>query len=118
MIYDGLADVSEKFDTFIFDAYGVFWEGSGFYAGSREIMQKLCQQGKTVVIVSNSTALGADLRVSYARRGLTEDHYSYLISSGDLLQYRLQKGDIAFASCPHPLKYYVTGKPHNKAFIG
>ena len=118
MIYNGLADVSEKFDTFIFDAYGVFWEGNGFYAGSREIMRQLKEQGKQVIIVSNSSALGSDLRVSYAKRGLLEDNYSYLVSSGDLLQYHLQKGDIAFASCPHPLKYYVIGKPHSKAFIG
>ena len=118
MIYNGLADITARFDTFIFDAYGVFWEGNGFYAGSREIMQKLCQQGKTVVIVSNSSALGNDLRISYAKRGLAENNYSYLISSGDLLQYRLQNGDISFETCPNPLKYYVIGKPHSKAFIG
>jgi ribonucleotide monophosphatase NagD (HAD superfamily) len=118
MIYSGLADVAAQFDTFIFDAYGVFWEGNGFYEGSREIMRRLLQQGKQVVIVSNSSALGSDLRVSYARRGLLEDNYSYLVSSGDLLQYHLQKGDITFAACTYPFKYFVIGKPHDKAFGG
>ena len=86
-----LADVALSFDTFIFDAYGVFWEGNGFYAGSREMMRQLKDQGKQVIIVSNSSALGSDLRVSYAKRGLLEDNYSYLVSSGDLLQYHLQE---------------------------
>lgn len=116
MIYNGLADITARFNTFIFDAYGVFWEGNGFYAGSREMMRQLMQQGKQVVIVSNSSALGSDLRVSYAKRGLAEDNYSYLVSSGDLLQYHLQKGDISFKACPNPLKYFVIGKPHSKAF--
>lgn len=116
MIYNCLADIAAKFDTFIFDAYGVFWEGNGFYEGSREMMRHLLQQGKKVIIVSNSSALGGDLRVSYAKRGLAEDNYSYLVSSGDLLQYHLQKGDISFKACPNPLKYFVIGKPHSKAF--
>ncbi len=118
MVYNDLRTIAEAFDVFIFDAYGVFWEGSGFYAGSREVMADLVQQGKTVVVVSNSTALGFDLMASYEKRGLKKDmHYQYFISSGDLLRKRLLAGDIAFSSCTQPQKYYVIGKPHDKAFL-
>lgn len=118
MIYNNLRAVADFFDIFIFDAYGVFWEGNGFYIGSREVMADLVQQGKTVVVVSNSTALGLDLMASYEKRGLKKDiHYQYLISSGDLLRQRLLSGNITFSSCAQPQKYYVIGKPHDKAFL-
>ena len=117
MIYNGLRAVAEAYDIFIFDAYGVFWEGNGFYAGSREVMADLVRSGKTVVVVSNSSALSSDLIASYDKRGLKQGvHYQYLMSSGDLLKQRLQSGQISFSSSPNPQKYYVIGKPHSKAF--
>lgn len=119
MIYNGLCEIADKFSTFIFDAYGVFWEGNGFYAGSLELMADLVQQGKIVAVVSNSTALGETLRASYAKRGMIDGvHYNYLISSGDLLRQSLIAGNICFTQCKNPQKYYVIGKPHSCAFIG
>lgn len=117
MIYNGLSEVADNFDIFLFDAYGVFWEGNKFYAGSLEMMQKLVRQGKIVAVISNSTQLSEDLAISYAKRGmLIKRDYNFMISSGDLLRYHLLKADISFASCKHPQKYYVIGSPHPKAF--
>lgn len=117
MIYNGLSDIADKFDTFLFDAYGVFWEGNDFYLNSREVMAELIKKGKTVVVISNSSSLGADVAQRYAQRGLLEKtHYNLLITSGDLLRHHLLAGDISFASCEHPQKYYVIGQPHHKAF--
>lgn len=119
MIYNGLMDIADKFDLFLFDAYGVFWEGKGFYLNSRETMAELVRQGKTVVIVSNTTQLHDDAVEAYIKRGLQPDeHYSYLMTSGDLLQKRLREGSISFESCPQPQTYYVIGYPHFKAFAG
>lgn len=119
MIYNNLSELSDKFDLFLFDAYGVFWEGSKFYDGSIETMRSLMAQGKTVVIISNSTQLGEDLISSYGKRGMLAGiDYHYLVSSGDLLRYHLLKGDIAFQNNPHPQNYFVIGQPHGKAFAG
>ena len=65
MIYNNLSEIADLFEVFIFDAYGVFWEGNGFYAGSREMMADLVAKGKTVAVVSNSSALSSDLIASY-----------------------------------------------------
>lgn len=117
MIYKGLSDIADKFDLFLFDAYGVFWEGNGFYQNSRETMAELVRQGKQVVVISNTTMLQNDIVASYTKRGLLpERDYNYIITSGDLLRSRLLKGDISFKNCVNPLKYYVIGLPHNKAF--
>jgi len=119
MIYKNLRDVAGQFEIFLFDAYGVFWEGSRFYAGSREIMAELVSKGKTVVILSNSTQLNEDMVLSYRKKGLLCGRdCSYMVSSGDVLRRQLLAGKISFSSCPNPRKYYVVGQPHVKAFAG
>ncbi len=117
MIYNNLAEISAGFDLFLFDAYGVFWEGNKFYAGSLETMRALVAQGKTVVVISNSTQMAEDLIGSYGKRGMIQGRdYNYMLSSGDVLRQHLIRTDIVFAKCLHPRKYYVIGKPHGKAF--
>ena len=117
MIYNSLNDVADNFDLFLFDAYGVFWEGNGFYHNSRETMAELVKKDKTVVVISNTTMLQPDLVKSYANRGIYEGkEYNYLITSGDLLRHNLLNENIHFAKCARPEKYYVIGQPHNKAF--
>ena len=117
MIYDNLAQIADDYDLFLFDAYGVFWGGSGFYANSLEQMRALVEQGKSVVVVSNSTRLHEDLEASYGRRGMIKGRdYNLLLSSGDVLRQHLLQGDISFNKCANPRKYYVIGQPHDKAF--
>ena len=117
MIYNNLIEISNNFDLFLFDAYGVFWEGSGFYANNRETMRELIAQGKTVAIISNSSALSADNIKSYEKRGLHQGaDYDFLITSGDLLRKALLEKSLKFNSCKNPHKYFVIGQPHIKAF--
>lgn len=117
MIYKSLAEISDRFDLFLFDAYGVFWEGSKFYDGSIETMHALVAQNKTVIVISNSTQMHEKLMESYGKRGLIAGtDYHFLLSSGDLLRHHLLMGDIAFKSNPHPRKYFVIGQPHATAF--
>lgn len=117
MIYNNLTEISNNFDLFLFDAYGVFYEGTGFYENSRETMRNLLEQGKTVAIISNTSALSTDNMEKYRKRGLHYgSDYNFLITSGDLLRKSLLEKNIKFASCENPRKYYVIGEPHKKAF--
>lgn len=117
MIYDNLAQIADDYDLFLFDAYGVFWSGSGFYGNSLEQMRALVEQGKTVAVVSNSTQLHEDLEASYGRRGMVKGRdYNFLFSSGDVLRQHLLQSNISFDKCRNPRKYYVIGQPHGKLF--
>lgn len=119
MLYNGVKDISDNFDLFLFDAYGVFWEGNGFYENSRETMRELVNQGKTVAIISNTTALFDDMIKSYEKRGISyKKDYNFFISSGDLLRKLLLEKAISFSSCKNPRRYFVIGQPHKKAFEG
>ena len=117
MIYENLLNLKDEFDLFLFDAYGVFWEGSGFYKNSRETMRELLNQGKIVMVISNSSALSEDNIKSYEKRGLSYGKdYNFLITSGDLLRKSLIDKSLCFSSCKNPHKYFVIGEPHKKAF--
>ena len=119
MIYESLREIADRFDVFLFDAYGVFWGGSGFYSGSKEVMSELVRQGKTVVVVSNTTQLHDDMVAGYAKKGLLEGrNCHYFVSSGEVLRRDLLRQNISFESCPEPRRFYVVGLPHNKAFDG
>ena len=116
-IHENLLSVSLGFDVFLFDAYGVFWNGKTFCPGSREVMETLMKEGKKVFILSNSTQLGADAMASYAKKGLLRGyHYTDFISSGDAAAQYLKEGRLSFASNPNPLTYYRFGSVGTKIF--
>ena len=52
-----ILEIKDDFDVFVFDIYGVIWDGKKVIAGFDEVMKILTQSGKRVVIMSNSTAL-------------------------------------------------------------
>ena len=113
MIYNSLLEIADKFEAFLFDAYGVFWNGSGFYKNSKETMQKLVAQGKTVVVVSNSTLLHDDMVTSYQRKNLLEGRdYTFMVSSGEVLRQDLINKKLNFIGN----KFYTIGAKHEKMF--
>lgn len=115
MIYSSLSEIADKFEVFLFDAYGVFWNGGGFYKNSKEIMQKLVAEGKTVVVVSNATLLHDDIVASYQRKNLLEGRdYTFMISSGEVLRFDLRRKKISFSGN----KFYTIGAKHEKMFAG
>lgn len=115
MIYNSLLEIADKFEAFLFDAYGVFWNGSGFYKNSKETMQKLVAQGKTVVVVSNATLLHDDMVTSYQRKNLLEGRdYTFMVSSGEVLRQDLINKKLNFIGN----KFYTIGAKHEKMFAG
>ncbi len=115
MIYNSLLEIADKFEVFLFDAYGVFWNGSGFYKNSKETMQKLVAEGKTVVVVSNATLLHDDMVTSYQRKNLLEGRdYNFMVSSGEVLRQDLINKKLNFIGN----KFYTIGAKHEKMFAG
>jgi HAD superfamily hydrolase (TIGR01450 family) len=117
-IYNNILELADKFDTFLFDAYGVFWDGSEFYDGSRENMQQLKRFGKKVYILSNTTQLSSDAEDSYGKRGLNRGvHYDNIFTSGEVTRYMLISG-ILNELIPNVSKVYQFGTPDKKLFGG
>lgn len=105
-----LLDLKENFDVFVFDIYGVIWDGKKVIPGYDEVMKQLVQAGKKVVIMSNSTALSPAQEKVYAGRGfIKNEHYHRLVTSGDAAEE-------AFAQDKRALKFYQFGRPSKVLF--
>jgi len=101
-IYESLLEIADRFDTFLVDAYGVFWDGKGLISGSSETLATLMKQGKKVCILSNTSAIN----YSYESRGLKQGiHYTNVITSGDVFYDALCHEDLPFPG--HNI--YMTG---------
>lgn len=112
-IYDSFTDIANKFDVLLVDAYGVFWNGRAFYDGSREMLASQVDEGKKVIILSNTTALSPDAMASYAKKGLERGkHYTDFITSGDVAHNAFLNDNIEISG--H--KIYMQGTPNFKIF--
>lgn len=87
-IYNNILDLKNYFDVFIFDAYGVFWDGGYFYKNSIENMSILIKEyNKTVYILSNTTQTSKEAEESYNKKGLKKGiHYNEIITSGEVMK--------------------------------
>lgn len=95
--------LQDEFDLFIFDIFGVLWDGSSLFPGILELMKDLREAGKTVVIMSNAPASSEQIEEEGARRGyLKGTHYDRMVTSGDIAR-------LVFSNDERPLKYYIFG---------
>ena len=86
-IYESFAEISDRFDVLLVDAYGVFWDGGHFYPGSLETLENAVCQGRRVCILSNTTSFSADSVRSYEKKGMFAGrYYTDFVTSGDVLR--------------------------------
>lgn len=108
---ENILSLKDKFDVFIFDIYGVIWDGKAPIAGAMDIMQKLREAGKTVILLSNSTQLAANAEESNMKRGFIKAvHYDKIVTSGDLAYD-------TFLEDNRKLKFYQFGRRHETLFV-
>jgi len=82
-----LEELSNRYDAFLLDAYGVFWGSSevGVFLGAADAMAYLVNQGKYVGILSNSTLPAVKEKEKLRKHGLYEGiHYHFLLTSGEV----------------------------------
>lgn len=115
--YDNILQLKDRFDVFLFDAYGVFWDGSKFFDGAKEAMAQLVKDGKTVYILSNTTQVVSDAEKSYDKKGLAKGtHYHEIITSGEAAMEAIAAGNVHFKQNPKARKVYQFGTPNKKIF--
>lgn len=119
--FSRISDLKDKYEIFLFDAYGVFWDGSKLIKSTIEDMEALVKAGKKVIVVSNTTALGESAIKSYEKRGLKKGiHYTDFITSGDVFKSMIENGAIKkqLNIKERKVRVYVHGKPNNALFSG
>lgn len=112
-----MIDIFTDYDVFLVDAYGVFWDGLGFIAGTKERLKWLVEQGKIVIILSNTTQSAAAAMEKYATHGLMQGvHYHALVTSGEVARHMLGKGLILASKKVR--NYYNFGTVNTTLFAG
>lgn len=110
-------NILEQYDVLLVDAYGVFWDGSGFIPGTKTTLQRLVQQNKIVIILSNTTQRAGAAAKKYADHGLMQgEHYHHFVTSGEVARTALEKG-LEFNG-KKGVKYYNFGTQNLSLFEG
>lgn len=107
---DNILELKDNFDVFIFDIYGVIWDGKKLIPNSAETLAALKAAGKKIIIMSNGTETSDKIAERYGERGLFgATHYDDIVSSGDVAY-------MVFSQDKRPLKYYFFGRPNTVLF--
>jgi HAD superfamily hydrolase (TIGR01450 family) len=87
MVHDTLRQLVDKYDSFLIDVYGVLYDGNELYGGVKELLKEIMDDGKRVVILSNTTAISDVCKKKYKEKGLIEGvHYNEFLSSGEVFR--------------------------------
>lgn len=104
-----ISSLRDEFDIFIFDVYGVIWDGSAMFPRALEVMEDLHKAGKTVIVMSNAAARSQVLVDEGAVRGYIRGiHYERILSAGDLAH-------MVFSHDDRPLRYFIYGRQPSPA---
>lgn len=86
---------AEGFDVLLFDNYGVVTFGQGISKTVLKQMERLKEMGKTIIILSNSSASSAASEKKYAKKGLLKGvHYDKLLTSGEYASEVVRRGKL------------------------
>lgn len=83
-VLSGIEDISDKYDAYIFDIWGVLHDGLRPYDGVIECLHALKSRDKSVLLLSNSPNRG-DVVVAntLTPMGITPDLFDHIVTSGD-----------------------------------
>lgn len=82
-ILDGLAEVADDYDLFIFDLWGVVHDGVTVYPGAESCLQHLRQRRARVVLLSNAARPSASVVRQLTELGVEAELYDWLLTSGE-----------------------------------
>ncbi|MBR2141368.1 MAG: HAD hydrolase-like protein [Rickettsiales bacterium] len=91
MIVNSILDIKDDFDLYLFDAYGVFWDGRKLIDATLEVMENLVKSGKTVCILTNMPKSSVEAEKHYESEGLTKGkYYNFMFTSGQVMLDNIQ----------------------------
>jgi HAD superfamily hydrolase (TIGR01459 family) len=82
-IFPGLAAISDRYDGYVIDLWGVLYDGSRPFPGVIDALDRLKAAGKRIVLLTNAPRRAARIAGRLERAGIPATHYDHLISSGE-----------------------------------
>lgn len=112
-----LLDISDQFDTYFVDMFGVIWDGYHFYPEVPVLFAALKAKGKKVVMLSNATLLTFQMEAKAAAHGLIKGvHYDDYITSGEVFFQKTKQGFLTEFTGKKEFKFYIIGTDNHTLF--
>ena len=83
-VVSGMDSVSKFYDSFIIDQWGVLHDGKTPYTGVTECLQKLKDDGKNLILLSNSSKRKANSVKGLDKVGIKSVLFDEIVTSGEL----------------------------------
>jgi HAD superfamily hydrolase (TIGR01459 family) len=80
----GLADIADRYDAFLIDQFGVLRDGRGPYPGAAKTLVRLKDQGKRIIILSNSGKRSAENDRRLVDLGFVAGSWDWFLTSGEV----------------------------------
>ena len=80
----GISEISDKFHVYFIDLWGVLHNGVKCYPEALKVLEKLKEQNKKIVLISNAPRPSAVVKVFLETIGLESSCYDFLVTSGDI----------------------------------
>lgn len=104
-----LGEISDNYELFIIDIYGVIHDGTDLYKDVLDTIKFLKLHNKKIVFLSNAPRRSERTIKVLDNLGITEEHYDYLLTSGEFAYYYFEEQD--------KLKYYYLGPEQDKHLL-
>lgn len=114
----GIGAISDLYDVFILDIWGVIHDGVQPYASVEACLEALHSAGKKVVFLSNMPRRGRTALEALQKMGLGGIALDQILTSGDAIMTEMTvPGDAFFKSLKNPLNFYQIGHVRNPEFL-
>jgi HAD superfamily hydrolase (TIGR01459 family) len=87
----GIAEISDVYDYFLFDVWGVIHDGNVAYPGVVEAISFLRKRGKKICFLSNAPRRSSKVVAVLQKLGIAPDLYDFVLTSGEATFLDLQK---------------------------
>ena len=85
------SEIINDYDAYIIDLWGVIHDGHNLYPGVKQTMDKLKDQGKKCIFLSNAPRRASKVKAVLGKFGITEDYYIDAVSSGEVAYQIISK---------------------------
>jgi HAD superfamily hydrolase (TIGR01459 family) len=83
-VISSLADIADRYDAFLIDQFGVLRDGRGPYPGAAETLVRLKDQGKRIIILSNSGKRSEENDRRLVELGFVAGSWDWFLTSGEV----------------------------------
>jgi len=95
---DGLSNIIDQYDVFILDQWGVMHNGHNGYTHAIRCVEKLYQEKKNMIIISNSSKRKETTIKGLSKLGYNSEHFIEVITSGEMIWQSLVNKSYPFTS--------------------